>query len=261
MKIFVMGDLHGAHRALLQCLDRAKFNKKRDTLIQLGDVADGHEEVYECVETLLRLPNLVSIMGNHDEWFREYLDTGYHPTEWTMGGAATARSYLRRIGKKRQLFRSGIGYTTDLDPKDIPQAHRAFFGRQQLYHIDKGRCFVHGGFDPTMAFDRQYPPVYYWNRELWRAALAFTGDRLPMATPFNEVYLGHTSTTNWKTDRPMVAAGVWNLDTGAGRAGRLTIMNIETKQFWQSDRVEELYGPAVIQPGGQAIPRARSNDG
>jgi serine/threonine protein phosphatase 1 len=45
----------------------------------------------------------------------------------------------------------------------------------------------------------------------------------------------------WKTDKPMKAANIYNLDTGAGRTGRLTIMDIESKKFWQSDPVRELY--------------------
>jgi serine/threonine protein phosphatase 1 len=39
----------------------------------------------------------------------------------------------------------------------------------------------------------------------------------------------------------MRAANIYNIDTGAGHNGRLTIMNIETKEYWQSDLVEELY--------------------
>jgi serine/threonine protein phosphatase 1 len=56
------------------------------------------------------------------------------------------------------------------------------------------------------------------------------------------IFIGHSSTINWKTDRPMRAANVWNLDTGAGSGGRLTIMDVETREFWQSDLMRELYG-------------------
>jgi serine/threonine protein phosphatase 1 len=55
MKTFVIGDIHGNYRALLQCLERSGFNKEIDTLIQLGDVADGWSETAECVEELLRI--------------------------------------------------------------------------------------------------------------------------------------------------------------------------------------------------------------
>ena len=46
---------------------------------------------------------------------------------------------------------------------------------------------------------------------------------------------------NRKTNKPMKAANIYNLDTGAGHAGRLTIMDIESKKFSQSDPVSELY--------------------
>lgn len=39
----------------------------------------------------------------------------------------------------------------------------------------------------------------------------------------------------------MNRCNVWNLDTGSGFSGKLTIMDIDTKEFWQSDFVRELY--------------------
>jgi len=33
----------------------------------------------------------------------------------------------------------------------------------------------------------------------------------------------------------------FKLDTGAGGRGKLTIMDVETKKFWQSDLVSTLY--------------------
>lgn len=33
MKTFVMGDIHGNNRGLIQCLQRADFNFEEDTLI------------------------------------------------------------------------------------------------------------------------------------------------------------------------------------------------------------------------------------
>jgi hypothetical protein len=43
------------------------------------------------------------------------------------------------------------------------------------------------------------------------------------------------------TDKPMHAANIINLDTGAGASGRLTIMDVKSKKFWQSDPVHRLY--------------------
>lgn len=237
-----MGDLHGANRALTQCLERSGFDLRKDVLIQLGDVVDGHEEVFECVETLLTIPRLIAIRGNHDQWFRIFFETGHHPVGWKRGAGATARSYMGRVDKKLLIHRATSGYKPWLNPGDIPRQHQNFFRRQRLFYLDDaGRCFVHGGFGRDMRLERQRSVVFYSDRGLWTDATRFEGAHLPMKESFESVFIGHTSTTNRKTDQPIYAAGIWNLDTGAGNIGRLTIMDVETKEFWQSDPVGELY--------------------
>lgn len=123
-------------------------------------------------------------------------------------------------------------------------SHRQFFHRQHLYYIDEwNNCYVHGGFDRHQVFKGQRPAVYYWDRDLWSAALSYNayerhqpGNKFRMITEFNEIFIGHTSTVNWKTDKPMKAANIYNLDTGGGHSGRLTIMDVKSKQLWQSDQ-------------------------
>jgi len=61
MKTFVMGDIHGSLLALKQCLQRSKFNYQKDKLIVLGDIIDGHDDAFECVEELLKIRHLVAI--------------------------------------------------------------------------------------------------------------------------------------------------------------------------------------------------------
>jgi len=34
---------------------------------------------------------------------------------------------------------------------------------------------------------------------------------------------------------------LWDVDTGAAREGKVTVMDIVTKEFWQSDKVKNLY--------------------
>lgn len=65
-RTFVLGDLHGGYKALMQCLKRSKFDYENDTLISLGDVSDGWPEVVECFEELLKIKNFIMVMGNHD---------------------------------------------------------------------------------------------------------------------------------------------------------------------------------------------------
>jgi serine/threonine protein phosphatase 1 len=244
MKTFVMGDIHGSYVKLMQCLYRSGFDYERDRLIQLGDVADGSERVYECVEELLKIKDLIAIRGNHDDWFNEFLLTGFHPQHWAGGADDTARSYLRLTGRERLLMKKSLGYKTALSPSDVPESHRLFFQRQHLYHIDEdNNCFVHGGFNRHQAFVGQRPQIYFWDRDLWSDALhhvAWTEHyrqekEFRMVTPFREIFIGHTPTMNWRTDQPMKALNIHNLDTGAVHRGRLTIMDIASKEFWQSD--------------------------
>jgi hypothetical protein len=59
---------------------------------------------------------------------------------------------------------------------------------------------------------------------------------------YNEVFVGHTTTQKPYPDmKPVHASNVWNLDQGAGWSGKLTLMNIDTKEYFQSDLVTELY--------------------
>jgi serine/threonine protein phosphatase 1 len=58
---------------------------------------------------------------------------------------------------------------------------------------------------------------------------------------FSEIYIGHTPTIFYGETEPMNAENMWNIDTGAAFTGKLSIMDINTKQFWQSDIVMDLY--------------------
>ena len=244
MRTFVMGDIHGNHRALVQCLEKSEFDKKKDRLIQLGDVVDGGPDSFACVEELLSIKHLIAIRGNHDDWFREFIETGYHSCEWDFGGKATAISYLKQSGRQHLIRKSGRGYKNALDQKDIPVTHQDFFKSQLPYYIDDdNNCYVHAGFDRHNTFHNQRKELYFWDRELWSDALIHLAEELfnrnpglfYMKTTFNNIFIGHTSTLHWKTDHPMKAGNIYNLDTGAGRGGKLTIMNVETKKWFQSE--------------------------
>ncbi len=50
---FVIGDIHGAHRALLQCFERSGFDRQNDLLICLGDLCDGWPDVDKVFDELL----------------------------------------------------------------------------------------------------------------------------------------------------------------------------------------------------------------
>jgi len=246
MKRFVVGDIHGAHKALVQCLERSGFDKDKDLLITLGDIVDGWNEVYQCVEELLTIKNRIDIKGNHDDWFNDWLVYGGHPCEWLQGGIGTLQSYCEAL----DCIYTGTdshGYRTSLNSAIVPQSHKDFFANQKLHHRDhENRFFVHGGFDRNHYIDYldvTIPHDYYWDRDLWTSAMSCSkGVKLKTVEDFKEIFIGHTATINWdKEAKPIESGGVWNLDQGAGWWGKLTMMNIDTKEYFQSDNVKDLY--------------------
>lgn len=226
-----MGDVHGAHRALVQVLERCGFERGTDRLIFLGDVADGWPQTRECIDELLGIPGLVALRGNHDEWFEEWLLSGSGPPQpawYHQGGRSTIESY----GGARE---------------NVPAAHLAYLAGLKLWHQEGNRVFVHGGWPWYMHPHPMSYSLVMWDRELWtsaveRATLAETAGEEPVPlTTFDEVYVGHTTTTRAGFTEPVQRCEVWNLDQGAGWEGRLSIMDIDSKEFWQSDVVAELY--------------------
>lgn len=271
-KRFVIGDIHGAHIPLQQCLERSGFDKEKDLLITLGDICDGWPHVAECVDILLTCINRIDIIGNHDQWFHYWLKTGRHPDMWQQGGLGTVRSYLRLIENEAAIFpitdiwgyKEYTEYYSALNPADIPDSHRNFFENQILYFKDvKKRLFVHAGIYRFQTLEEQKasrPDVFMWDRDLWSEALSAGKDGpLRFKEEFSEIFIGHTSTVYWTkfknpplkrivlpvedpTYAPMTADILYNLDTGAGSSGKLTIMNIDTHEYWQSDQVNTIYG-------------------
>ena len=230
----VIGDIHGALRALEQIIAQLKI-EKTDELIFMGDFVDGWSESAQVVQYLITLEktnHCIFIKGNHDAWAEEWLMTGYADTEWVKhGGAETIKSY------------HGLR-------KEEMENHKWFFNKMPLYVIDEEkRLFVHAGFSSMHGPEyERFEINFYWDRTLWELALAtdlnlkrdskYFPRRLRI---FEEIYIAHTPTTNYDMETPMRAQNVWNVDTGAAFKGRLTAMDIVTKKYWQSDPVWKLY--------------------
>lgn len=64
--IYVVGDLHGCYRLLMQELEKIRFNFEQDLLICTGDLVDRGNENLECI-ALLDHPWFSSVRGNHEE--------------------------------------------------------------------------------------------------------------------------------------------------------------------------------------------------
>jgi len=249
MKTFVIGDIHGSYKALIQCIERSNFNKEEDLLIDLGDIVDGWSEVDKCVDELLTIKNRIDIRGNHDQWFVDWINTRHAPEIWrSQGGEGTLKCYLPMLHNSAELTEDG--------EEDLERLckHEDFFLKQHYYYIDdKNRLFVHGGYDWHKSFKETSKDDLMWDRHMfqtacmWEAHALIHPENRNYFKEFREIFVGHTATThgiNWRLENngePMHVANLWNLDQGAGWDGKLTIMNVDTKEFWQSDNVKDLY--------------------
>lgn len=233
-RTFVIGDIHGAYKALEQVVIKIEITEN-DTLIFLGDYVDGWSESKEVIDYLIELDqkyNCIFIKGNHDAWCEDWLQTSNSNLTWLFhGGGATVKSY---------------GTIT----KEEKMKHIEFFNRMCNYYVDENNnLFIHAGFSSMHGPQQEiYSSNFSWDRTLWETALAMDKHlqkdsklypkRLKL---FTEIFIGHTPTTNYDILVPMKAVNVWNVDTGAAFNGKVSVLHVETKEFWQSDVVQTLY--------------------
>lgn len=225
-RMFVMGDIHGAYQAMLECFRKAAFDNQYDMLICLGDASDGWPEVNRVFDELLKIKNLVYIMGNHDEWTLKWFETGNMPYVWlTQGGDATITSY----------------------PEEIPASHVNLLRSAKEYFIHENKLFVHGGIYTDVPVEKQQRETLLWNRTLVQSAIYYAScGFLHNLSSFDEIFVGHTPTLNFNSSEPIHACEVWLMDTGAGwNGGCLSMMDIKTHRIYKSRPVQEYY-PGIL---------------
>ena len=231
---FVIGDIHGGLKALQQVINRANVSIN-DQLIFLGDYVDGWSETPAVLDFLIDLSatySCVFMQGNHEEMLLKWLKKEDDDELWHFhGGEVTVQAYqnipLRTIEK-----------------------HISFLEKLNEYHIDdKNRLFVHAGFTHLKGVAFEYfRGMLWWDRTLWETAMAVDGTlsaesiRYPQRLKlYKEIYVGHTPVIRFGASAPMNFANVWNVDTGAAFTGKLSILNVDTKEYWQSDSLPDLY--------------------
>lgn len=233
-RTLVIGDVHSGLKALQQLLKKVNPTED-DTLVFLGDYIDGWSQAVETVNYLLELKErykCIFLRGNHDELCYEWLTGGRDNPTWFMhGGDATVKSYRKTI-------------------EEIKHIHIQFYEALENYYLDtENRLFLHAGFTNLKGIEHEYfKKTFYWDRTLWELALSLNKDldeehiHYPKRLKnYHEIYIGHTPVTRIGKTTPQKAANVWNIDTGAAFKGPLTALDVDSKEFWQSDPVYTFY--------------------
>ena len=223
-KTYAIGDIHGQYEALQRlCNGRLQPG---DTLILLGDIVDGGANTKECVDYLLLLRrslgiHIMFIRGNHDQWFIDWLEGKFALYErddyatdcsnwYYQGGKATIESYRAT------------------NPDTVPREHVEFFQNSVFYYILNNVLFIHGGIEgyPDVQSCIQARGLRYvlWDRGTYTLA---KNDVLDIR--YDKIFIGHTHCGN----KPTIFPKLINLDTGAGWKGYLTLMYVDTLEYWQ----------------------------
>lgn len=240
-RTLTIGDTHGALKSLKDVLQKCKYDPKNDRLIFLGDYVDGWGESAQLVDYLIEMKkendNIIFVRGNHDVWAEDWFTSGVKPLVWTMnGGETTIDSYIETglVGDKK---------------------HASFFYNLCNWFIDEdNRLYIHGGWAyregsfPESALYKVNAGINarecHWDRSLIAGAASAShggkhNDNVFNATKdFKEVYIGHTAT---KDHLPIQLCNLWNIDSGCGWSGKLTAMDVDTKEYWQSDYSKNHY--------------------
>ncbi|MDP2686816.1 MAG: metallophosphoesterase family protein [Aequorivita sp.] len=234
MRKVVIGDIHGGFKALKQLLEKANLPKNTQYIF-VGDYVDGWSESAEVVSYLIDFSkenDCIFLRGNHDELLYKYLKFEEKNPAWlSQGGESSIKSYAKLSEEEKKK-------------------HLQFFENLINYHIDfENRLFLHAGFTNQHGPEFEYyPNLVYWDRTLWEMACAMDtsiseeSDKYPKRLKlFKEIYIGHTPVTRVGFDKPANFANVWNVDTGAAFKGKISMMDVDTKEIWQSEAVHLLY--------------------
>ncbi len=216
---------------MIQVLERCGFDHENDLLIFLGDVVDGWPETKESIDLLLSIKNLVYLLGNHDQWALDYYTGNLAGKEselelWLLqGGTSTVKSY-------------GIG-------KPMQQEHIAFLKNARNFYLSEDNIlFVHAGYDTAKPIQDTDASYLIWSRDFLTRYYTMHMQQAPIhLDTYKNIYIGHTPTIALDREQtePLRMGNITLLDTGAAFTGCLSVMDVDSKEVWQSDKVMTLY--------------------
>lgn len=238
----IVGDIHARYDLLRDVLDKAEFNPDEDTLYSTGDICDRGDKPIETLKYLMALPDLRPVLGNHDDFLESYLFAGDPDPVWIHpqnGGYYTYQEVHALPDDQRLKIRNWIaGIPAVRAENDFVIVHAGF----------PEACTMSSVIDASKA-RRPHPAShddvlseFFWDRDYLSSAMleesvppavSVRAMRTPLRTR-KRIFIGHTPMQN---RRPFVSKDyhIVAVDTGAGGGrGPITLMNMDTGEYWQS---------------------------
>jgi serine/threonine protein phosphatase 1 len=217
-RIIAVGDIHGcinSLRALLAKLDL----RPDDQLVFLGDYIDRGPASKEVVTALIALGERYTcqfLMGNHEQMYLDYLETGDSDLWYSNGGSTTLQSYN---------CKEGTG---------LPPEHIDFFRQCSYYSETASYFFTHGGLDPDLTIRDNLK--YYDPSDFCRLRVHMRRSYLEAAAyPWEKTLVcAHTP-----VPLPIVKERLIAIDTGCvyksnPMLGKLSAVILPSRAIWQT---------------------------
>lgn len=205
-RVYVVSDIHGCASILKRNLQRINFSYKRDKLIIVGDIADGANELEELANLLLKVKNLIVVLGNHDLFLKSFVENGKVGLKWLgIGGHDTLKQIINfnLIEKYKQILLNGV-----------------------FYYEYNDCMFIHGGFNHKRSLEQQKKLPLTYNRSLqtFVKQLHNCGKKLKLLgrEHIKHFFFGHTP----HKKAPLKLSNCTYLDSGVLSTGKLCVYDL-----------------------------------
>ena len=238
----IVGDIHSNYNKLMDVLSKAHYNPDKDVLYSVGDFCDRGKDAVKTIRFLMSQSNLKAVIGNHDIYLQNWLYSGIKDTNWThyLGGNKTVQDItyrnkitsteklmiadwlnsipLVRVEERYIIMHGGIPYRSTM--KDLLNYQER--KRQRCSFLSKEDQPAWDRDYMLSAYSEEYPEI---KDEMFYKVDPFDTDKM--------IFVGHTPTLDGK---PFISEKyhLVALDTGSGHNGPLTLMDMDTLEYWQS---------------------------
>ncbi len=208
-RTIAIGDIHGcatAFDALLQEITPASS----DTIVTLGDYIDRGPASRDVLERLMRLSNeceLIPLLGNHEVMLLIAREHDEQLDFWlNCGGRETLESY---------------GGALDA----MPPSHLEFLEQCGASYETSTHLFLHANYDAELPLEDQNEHTLFWKHLTTEMPKPHVSGRIAV--------VGHTPQV---TGEILDVGHLICIDTFCYGNGRLTALDVDTRQLWQVDR-------------------------
>jgi serine/threonine protein phosphatase 1 len=245
-RTFAIGDIHGDIHALRRLFERLPATTADDTIVFLGDYIDRGPHSAEVVAFVRRVAEegsakVVALRGNHEDAWLRVIDSGW--PEYVMpqsnGCFAALRSFAGKPPPEPDEAPDAAEVKIMLKGSFFPSDVVEWMRRLPHWHEDEHAIYVHAGL-PRGKTDFLHPSV-----APAPAALLWLRDEDFFRNYSGKlVVFGHTATaflppelSSYTPEDPM---DIWagpccvGLDTGAGKGGFLTALELPAMHVYES---------------------------